>query len=212
MAAAAKFWDGIAAKYSRTPIRDIESYEYTLGQTRSYLSKQHKILELGCGTGSTALLLASSVAHVTASDFSEAMLGIGRDKAQAEGIGNISFRAIDITTPNDGQTFDAILGFNLFHLVPDIEAVFADIHARLEPGGLFISKTPCLAEGGLGLKFGLLKFMLPVMQLFGKAPYVNLFDIDTLESAVTQAGFDVIESGNYPAKPPSRYLVARKKS
>ena len=211
MATASKFWDGIARKYSRTPIRDLESYEYTLGRTRSYLSEQDKILELGCGTGSTALLLASSVAHVTASDFSEGMLDIGRDKAKSKGADNISFRAIDITKPEDGQTFDAVLGFNLFHLVPDIDAVFADIHAQLAPGGLFISKTPCLSEGGLGLKFGLLKLMLPVMQFFGRAPYVNPFNVETLEAAIARAGFDVIESGNYPAKPPSRYLVARKK-
>ncbi|WP_420585253.1 class I SAM-dependent methyltransferase [Ruegeria sp.] len=211
MTTAAEFWDGIAEKYSRNPIRDMESYEYTLGRTQSYLSKQDNILELGCGTGSTALLLAPSVTHVTASDFSEAMLGIGRAKAQSEGIENISFRTIDITKPEAGQTFDAVLGFNLFHLVPDIDAVFADIHARLAPGGLFISKTPCLSEGGLGLKFGLMKLMLPVMQLFGKAPYVNLFDVQTLETAVIRAGFDVIESGNHPAKPPSRYLVARSK-
>ncbi|SLN56487.1 Demethylmenaquinone methyltransferase [Roseovarius albus] len=211
MTTTAKFWDGIAAKYSRTPIQDMESYEYTLGWTRSYLSEQDKILELGCGTGSTALLLAPSVSHVTASDYSEAMLDIGREKAKAEGAKNISFETLDITKPENGQTFDVILGFNLFHLVPDIDAVFADIHARLAPDGLFISKTPCLSEGGLGLKFGLLKLMLPVMQLFGKAPYVNLFRVETLESAVTSAGFDVIRSGNYPAKPPSRYLVARKK-
>lgn len=211
MKTGAKFWDGIAAKYARSPIRDMESYEYTLGRTRSYLTQQHNVLELGCGTGSTALLLASSVAHITASDFSDAMLDIGRDKAKKEGVENISFTPIDITLPDDEQSFDVILGFNVFHLVPDIEKTFADIYARLPSGGLFISKTPCLTEGSLGFKFGLMKLMLPVMQLFGKAPYVNLFDVKTLEAAITDAGFEIVESGNYPAKPPSRYLVAQKK-
>ncbi|WP_120632329.1 class I SAM-dependent methyltransferase [Ruegeria sp. EL01] len=206
----AKFWDGIAGKYARAPIRDMESYEYTLARTQSYLSKEHKVLELGCGTGSTALLLAPSVSHITASDFSEGMLEVGRAKAKAEGVDNISFRNVDITMPNERQTYDAILGFNLFHLVPDFDRVFAGIHAQLTPGGVFISKTPCLAQGGLGFKFGLLKLLLPVMQLFGKAPFVNQFDIDTLEAAITKSGFTIVESGNFPATPPARYLVARK--
>jgi ubiquinone/menaquinone biosynthesis C-methylase UbiE len=206
----AKFWDGIAGKYARAPIRDMKSYEYTLARTRSYLSKQHKVLELGCGTGSTALLLAPSVSHITASDFSEGMLEVGRAKAKEEGVENISFRNVDVTMPIEGQTYDAILGFNLFHLVPDFDRVFAGIHAQLTPDGVFISKTPCLAQGGLGFKFGLLKLFLPIMQLFGKAPFVNQFDIDTLEAAITKAGFKIVESGNFPATPPARYLVARK--
>lgn len=206
----ATFWDKIAPKYARDPIKDMDAYEYTLGRTRSYLTPTDTVLELGCGTGSTALLLAPSVARITASDFSDGMLEIGREKAREEGVENVSFRNIDVATTVQEQEYDAVLGFNLFHLVRDIDAAFADIHKNLKPGGLFISKTPCLAQGGLGFKFGLLKLMIPVMQLFGKAPFVNLLSIDQLEAAVTGAGFEIIESGNFPATPPSRYLVARR--
>ncbi|WP_372885256.1 class I SAM-dependent methyltransferase [Shimia sp.] len=206
----AKFWDKIAAKYAADPISDIQSYEYTLGRTRSYLGADDRVLEIGCGTGSTALQLAPSVAHVTASDFSGAMLQFGRDKARAQGVDNIDFACIDVADPPDDSQYDAILGFNLFHLVKDIDQVFADIHARLKPGGLFISKTPCLGGGDLGLRFGLLKLMIPVMQMVGKAPFVRLLSIKELESAMSQAGFHIIETGNFPAKPPSRYVVARR--
>ena len=53
----AKFWDKAAAKYAKSPIEDIEAYNYTIGRTRSYLSPTDRVLEVGCGTGSTALLL-----------------------------------------------------------------------------------------------------------------------------------------------------------
>ena len=76
--------------------------------------------------------------------------------------------------------------FNLLHLVRDLDATLAQVHQVLKPGGLFISKTPCLAQGGLGFKFGLLKLLLPVMQRVGKAPYVNQFDIETLETTVRE--------------------------
>ena len=206
----ASFWDKIARKYARDPIKDMEAYEYTLGRTRSYLKPTDKALELGCGTGSTALLLAPSVAHITASDFSEGMLEVGREKAQAEAVENINFANVDVAASISEEVYDVIMGFNLFHLVKDMGAAFAEVHARLKPGGLFISKTPCLSEPGLGLKFGILKLAIPVMQLVGKAPFVNLMSIRELEAAVTDAGFEIIESGNFPATPPSRYLVARR--
>ena len=48
------------------------------------------------------------------------------------------------------------------------------------------------------------------MQVFGKAPYVNFLTIDRLERAIESAGFEILETGDYPAKPPSRLVVARK--
>ena len=206
----ASFWDKIAPKYVKSPIRDVEAYEYTLGRTRSYLKSEDSVLELGCGTGSTALLLAPSVAQYTASDYSDAMLAFGREKAGAEGVDNLDFANIDVADPKLDQSYDVIMGFNLFHLVKDMEASFAAIHARLKPGGLFISKTPCLSEPGLGMKFGLMKLAIPVMQLFGKAPFVRMLSVRELEAAMIGAGFKIIESGNFPASPPSRYLVARR--
>ncbi len=211
MQADAKFWDKAATKYAADQIKDMTSYEYTLGRTRSYLNATDTVFEVGCGTGSTALQLAPSVAHITASDFSQSMLQFGRDKAQAQGIDNIDFVCVDVAAPNTDQTYDAILGFNLFHLVHDMDKAFADIHSRLKPGGLFISKTPCLSEGGLGFKFGLMKMAIPLMQVLGKAPFVRMLSISELETSITKAGFDIIETGNFPAKPASRYIVARRR-
>lgn len=209
MTATAKFWDGIAEKYAKSPIRDMESYEHTLQRTVSYLKPTDQVLELGCGTGRTALRLSGHADTITASDVSPGMLAVGRRLAQEEQIENVVFVEADANRPPNG-TFDVVMAFNLLHLIRDLEATLAGVHEVLKPGGLFISKTPCLAQGGLGFKFGLLKLLLPIMQLLGKAPFVSQFDIKTLETAIEKAGFEIIESGNFPAKPPSRYLVARK--
>lgn len=163
----------------------------------------------GCGTGRTALRLADHVDTITASDVSPGMLAVGRRLAQEQKTQNVNFVQAEANQPPD-WTYDVVMTFNLLHLVQDLNATLARVHQVLKPGGLFISKTPCLAQGGLGFKFGLLKLLLPVMQLVGKAPYVNQFDIKTLESTVGNAGFEIIESGNFPVTPPSRYLVARR--
>jgi len=80
----AQFWDNAAEKYSKDPIADMEGYTYTLERTRSYLSVTDHVLELGCGTGSTALELAGSVAKITASDIAPKMIQIAKEKAEKE--------------------------------------------------------------------------------------------------------------------------------
>jgi ubiquinone/menaquinone biosynthesis C-methylase UbiE len=213
MAQNAKFWDKVALKYAKSPIADPAAYEYTLGRTRSYLTPQDRVLELGCGTGSTALLLAPDVQQITAIDISSAMLAIARQKAESSGVKNISFE-LGAEVPKQGQ-YDVVMGYSLFHLVPDMEQRFAQINALLPKGGYFITKTACLGQsgGGLGgaLKSLAIRIAIPLMQWIGKAPYVRSFSVKELQQAVSAAGFDIVESGNHPkGPPPAHYIVARK--
>ena len=87
MTATAKFWDGIAEKYAKSPIRDIESYEHTLQRTVSYLKPTDQVLELGCGTGRTALRLSGRGLHRT--------LRVARTIADMDGASEISVSHID---------------------------------------------------------------------------------------------------------------------
>ncbi|WP_322866513.1 methyltransferase domain-containing protein [Aquicoccus sp. G2-2] len=206
----AAFWDGMAKRYAASPIRDVESYEYTLGRTRSYLGPDDKVLELGCGSGSTALRLADAAGDYVASDYAPAMVEIGRRKAAEAGVPNLRFEVAGAETPPNGA-FDAVLAFNLLHLVDDLDAALAAIAARVVPGGLFISKTTCLAEPGKSLGLSLLLMALPVARWLGKAPRVQFHTIARLDAAIETAGFDIAETGNHPAKPPSRYVVARRR-
>jgi hypothetical protein len=77
----------------------------------------------------------------------------------------------------------------------------------LRPGGVFISKTVCLG-GSLPLKYRAMLLALPVMQSLGKAPWVARLKVADLERRITAAGFDLVETGDYPAVPPSRFVVA----
>ncbi len=210
MMSSATFWDKQARGYAKSPIGDMEAYEYTLGRTRSYLKNSDHAMEIGAGTGSTAIKLADAVKQLTVTDISGEMLEIGKERAADAGVHNLSFvRAVAADAPEG--PFDVVLAHNLLHLVDNLESDLADIAWRVKPGGLFISKTPCIAEPGLGFKFGLLKLAIPVMQLFGKAPFVRHLHIAELEKMIDAAGFDIIETGNFPVRPPSRYIVARKR-
>lgn len=208
---AAVFWNKVAAKYARSPIADMKTYQRTLDRTRSYLSKEDTVLEVGCGTGSTALLLAGDVRHITASDLSANMIAIGTEKAAAEGVSNITFVTADIYDPFlDAGPYDAILAHNVLHLLEDLPMALERISRMLKPGGLFISKTVYRPGTGASLKFRLLKLILPLMQLIGKAPYVNFMEIPELEATIKAGGFELLESASYSPTSPSRYIVARK--
>lgn len=200
------FWDKVADKYAASPIKNMEAYEQTMERTRSYLSMDQEVLEVGCGSGSTALLLAPNVKHMTATDISKRMIEIGEGKARDQNMENVTFRQAPLPDETlEPASFDAVLCYNTLHLVTDLPAVLQNLRGALRPGGVFISKTVCLAE-----QTRLWAIPLSVMRLIGKAPYVNMLTFDTIEQAIVSEGFEIIETGIYPA-PFSRFVVARKR-
>lgn len=205
MATTANFWDKAARKYATRPIQNMTAYEATLDRVRSYLGDQDRALELGCGTGSTALLLSENAAHITATDYSSEMIAIAREKASEQGVDNVDFAVVDAGAAGDVATYDVVMAFNLLHLVPDLKATLAQVRASVEEGGLFISKTPCL-----GRKKYLFLPLIWVLQKLGRAPFVSFLSVEDLEQAVLAAGFEIVETGDYPKSTPSHFVVARK--
>lgn len=209
MTQTAEFWNKIAIKYAASPIGDLEAYEYTLERTRSYLSETDRVLEMGCGTGSTALLLAENVAGITGTDISDEMVRIASEKASAQDVSDVTFTvASAVDSAREAAQYDVVMGFNIFHLTDDLEKVLDTLSREMKPGSLLITKTPCLGEPSIGLKRFLFRAMVPVMQLIGKAPFVRYLSFQELEAAVNWAGFKIIETSSKPAM--SRYIVARK--
>lgn len=206
----ARFWDRTARKYAADVIADPAGYERTLERTQHYLKAGDAVLEVGCGTGTTALRLAPCVARLVATDVSGEMIAIAREKAAAQGCANAVFEAARADAPDrpDGS-FDAVLAFNVLHLVAARAAVLRNIHRLLKPGGLFISKTPCLAQMGLPVRL-----LVPVMQAIGKAPHVAFFTDAELEREITAAGFKIVERARHGTrgKDTRPFLVARKRA
>ncbi|MCY4333363.1 MAG: class I SAM-dependent methyltransferase [Litoreibacter sp.] len=201
----AAFWDRIAPKYAKDPIKNMDAYEQSLERVRSHLSERDHVLELGCGTGATALLLSPNVAHVTATDISPGM--IAQAEARLKGGENVTFKTATAETLQGLQgAADVVTAFNLMHLVADLDVFLAQAANLVKPGGLFISKTPCLRQFN-----PLVRVLIPAMQLVGKAPAtVSYFTTEQLENAIAKAGFEIIETGSYPVKPPSRFVVAKR--
>ncbi len=206
MSNAETFWDSCAQKYADKPIKRMDVYERTMARTRAYLTPTDRALEIGCGSGSTALLLSGSAAHITASDISGKMIAIGREKAEAQQIDNVDF--VQGTLADDslnGGPYDAVLAFNFLHLLEDLPGALAHINALLKPGGILISKTMCLAE-----QTRLWRVPLFIMETLWRLPRVNVMRIDEFEQIIAGAGFTILEAENHFQSPPARFVVGRK--
>lgn len=198
---ASTFWSKAAPGYAKSPVKDMASYEHTLERTVSYLSPDHSVLEIGCGTGTTALHLAQSGARIVATDLAQGMIDIAREKGADTP--NVDFAVNGIADAPAGP-FDVICAFNLLHLVEDIPTALAEMKTRLKPGGLLITKSACI-KGSMPL----IRLVLPVMQWVGKAPFVNYLTVEELDAMFVDAGFEMVETGVFPKKPPARFVVAR---
>jgi ubiquinone/menaquinone biosynthesis C-methylase UbiE len=206
----ARFWDRSSRRYARSRIADPSGYERTLERTRAYLQPGDSVLELGCGTGTTALRLANGVRSYLATDISGGMIAIAEEKLAVESIPALSFRtATAEELVHEESRFDAVLGFNYLHLVRNVPDTLRSIHILLKSGGLFISKTPCLGDMNPLIRL----LLLPAMRAIGKAPHVSSLAASELERLIIGAGFDVVvrESHASKGKDQRPYIVARKR-
>lgn len=202
MTGSSDFWDGIAERYAARPLDNPDAYEATLDRVRHWLTRDMSVLEIGSGTGTTALRLADAAGSILGTDGSAQMVRIAQDKAgDAAGI---SFAQADARTAGGDALFDAVLAFNLLHLLPDRAAVLAHVRSRLPEGGLFLSKTPCL--GGKPW----FRPLIFIMRCVGKAPPgIAYLRPEALQTEIAAAGFEIVETGDYPKSLPNHFIVAR---
>jgi ubiquinone/menaquinone biosynthesis C-methylase UbiE len=205
MAQATQFWDKIAEKYAQQPIADEAAYQKKLAVTRDYFHPEMEVLEIGCGTGSTALLHAPYVKHIRAIDFSANMIAIAQGKAEAEPIDNVTFEQAtleDLDIPD--QSLDAVLGLSILHLLRDQEAAINRVYQILKPGGIFVTSTACLGD-----TMSWFKLVAPIGRLLGFFPFVAVFTTQALETSLTQAGFE-LDYQWHPGKDKAVFIVAKK--
>jgi ubiquinone/menaquinone biosynthesis C-methylase UbiE len=198
----AAFWDKHAKGYAKKPVKDVKSYEETLAAVAENLKPTDKVLEIGCGTGSTAVRMAGIVQKWVAADISPAMIEIAKGK---DGPKNAEFMVAGADTKFDDAPFDVVTGFHILHLVPDPAKTIESLFAQLKPGGMFISKTVCILNMG-----ALPTLFLPLLTRLGVAPNVHQLDTATLRGHMESAGFEILEQRIFGEAKQSPYIVARK--
>ena len=200
-----RFWDRVAEGYAKKPVADEAAYQKKLQVTRDYFRPDMEVLEFGCGTGSTAIAHAPYVKHILATDISAKMIEIAQGKAEAAKVENVTFAqaAIDDLSVPD-ESYDAVMGHSILHLLEDKEAAIAKVYRMLKPGGVFVSSTVCIGDF-----MRWIGFIAPIGRLLGLMPLVRIFTEQDLVNALTAGGFQ-IDYRWAPQKGKGLFIVAKK--
>jgi len=163
-----------------------------------------QVLDVGCGTGATAIRLAHLGFHVTLLDFSPAMLDIGKRAAQKAGVtAKIAFKlgdAIQLASLFRAGSFDVILCHNLLEYVDHPGILLRDA-ARALRGPSAVLSVLVRNQAGEVLKAALQAGDLAAAEnnltaewgqesLYGGR--VRLFRPDNLRAKLTEASLTVV--------------------
>jgi SAM-dependent methyltransferase len=169
------------------------------------VTARERVLDIGCGTGTTALELAklASAGEVVGIDLSEPMASEARRRINAAPVHNARILVGDVQAlaPAEGP-FDA--AFSRFGVMffEDPDAAFGAIRSSLRPGGRL--GFCCFADLGsnplIGLTVGSVLGVLDLGEMPGPdepGPF-SLSDPDHVRGLLTRAGFTGIELDRGP--------------
>ena len=99
-----------------------------------------RVLDIGTGTGHTALAFAPHVREVVGLDLTEEMLREARKLAKERGVDNVTFHAADVhRLPSElDASFDLVTCRRAAHHFSDIDRALAEMARTLRPGGMLL--------------------------------------------------------------------------
>ena len=171
------FWD----RYGR---RTVERLALTAGST---------VLDVGCGSGASAIPAASivgPVGHVIGADLAERLLDLARDKARRKGLRNVEFRHGDMEALGfPDAMFDAVISVFSVFFVPDMTKQVAELWRMVRPGGQLAITTwgPRMFEPGSGAWWNAVKAHAPDLHS-AFTPWERITTVEAVRDLLTDAG------------------------
>lgn len=119
----------------------IRDFSYIVELLKLDEGKKIALLDLGCGSGWTSIMLAKLGVKVTAADISPDMIKIAKENAEKESLA-VKFMVSDIEKGNFKNTFDRVLIYDALHHCPKEERVLRNAFQALKRGGLLLLVEP----------------------------------------------------------------------
>ncbi len=157
-----------------------------VGQMR--VEKGMHILDLGCGTGTATIEIASKLegtGKVVGLDLSEKMIKQAERKLAELECTNVAFVVGSGTELGYDGCFDCVISTNAFHHFGDKEGVFSQVWRSLKPGGIFLVQDICD-------DFILMK-VVDLAGKLGERAHVGSTTSQGLRQLLAAAGFSQIE-------------------
>jgi len=171
----ARFWDAAAPTFDDEPdhgLRDPRTRTAWAARLAGWLpTGPWDVLDLGCGTGSLAALLAQAGHRVTGVDLSPEMVERARTKLDAAGL-RATFVVGDAADP-PGDLMDVLLARHVVWALPDPRAALARWVSLVRPGGALV-----LVEGRWSTNAGITAAELAAVV----GPLVSGFRVESLSA------------------------------
>lgn len=204
MATSPLFWKWMHKNYVASPVADQAAYERKLAQTQERLKPDWDLLEIGCGSGNTALAHAPFVRSVLATDFCDPMMDHGRKRAADEGVDNITFACKRLEEISAPPHYDAVLMLNVLHLIKDWRGAIARAAELTRPGGIVVTSSFAGKDGSMGFRV-----MSGVFRLLPLVPFLAIFSTDELLAEMAKHGLTPEENWSH-GNGAARFVIARK--
>lgn len=195
------YWNRLARNYDRSMLLLGRPIPRMIELTTAELQGANDVLEVAAGTGLLTLPVARTVKRVIATDYSEAMIGVLRQRVQEAGLTNVECSQRDVYDLGfPPASFDAVVCANVLHLLPDLPGALAALQRVLRPGGKLVAPTFCHEETRTS------RALSRVLALTG-FPSQRRLSSRTLREALENARFHVTRHETLPGLIPVSFVA-----
>jgi demethylmenaquinone methyltransferase/2-methoxy-6-polyprenyl-1,4-benzoquinol methylase len=179
------------------------------GKIASLVKEGERVLDIGCGTGELALMMAERGAYVVGFDVSEGMLEVAREKASSRNLGErLRLEQLGVAEMDKfgGESFDKVTAILVFSELSREEQMLAlrESYRILRRGGQLIIADEvapeldtcclyCLLVSSVK-KIGYHLLRLPLVVITYALTQTTTKAIRGLEEMVTECGFKIIST------------------
>ncbi|OLZ73499.1 SAM-dependent methyltransferase [Streptomyces sp. IMTB 2501] len=192
-------YDLLAPKFDHTPFRTPDEVLESVAKALAPLGSFEDGLDLCCGTGAGAEVLAGLCRRsVTGVDFSAGMLDVARQRVRPVGGPGVAWVRGDARALPFGSAFDLVVSFGAFgHFLPrELPGLFAQVHSVLRPGGRFafpVLAPPRPTRAGFWMLLGF-DTVMRVRNALWRPPFVmyyRAFRLGAVLGELERSGFTV---------------------
>jgi ubiquinone/menaquinone biosynthesis C-methylase UbiE len=161
-----------------------------------------RVLDIGCGTGALAVMLARAGAIVTGIDIAPSMLGRAAERLREEGLEDRvvlkEMGAVELDTAFASDSVDVVVSMLVFSELSEdeIEYTLAECWRILRPGGLLLIADEVLPKSALG-RIGTFLFRLPFVVAAFVLTQNTTHRVAGLADRIAGAGFRLVDTESY---------------
>jgi ubiquinone/menaquinone biosynthesis C-methylase UbiE len=179
------------------------------------------VADVGCGSGTALLLLATEFppSRFTGFDISETGIASARRRAEEAGLANVRFEVRDAASLGVDGEFDLVTSFDAVHDQARPRDMLASIHRALRPGGTYLCVEPKASShlaDNLDLPLAPMLYTVSTMHCmtvslaYGGEGLGAAWGEDTARRYLEEAGFVDVETTSIRDDRANNYFLARR--